>query len=85
MTKGDRDGEDEEEGGGGRGRTERSCMDRVSIRETELPEAKARRPEEVTSAAPPLLRPGGPGSIDSHGFGSEDGGEIVAIFIFVYK
>lgn len=61
-----------------------SCIDRVSIKEIELPDANARRPDEVMSDAPPLLRPGGPGSIDSHGFVVvvvEEGGEIDAIVV----
>lgn len=65
MTKGERDEEEEE--GGGRGMAVTSCIDRMSTTEMELPAAKARRPEPDMSAAPPLLRPGGPGIVDSHG------------------
>ena len=54
------------EGGGGMGRAERSCMERVSTTEMELPEGKARRPCGPRSADPKLLRLGGPGSMESH-------------------
>lgn len=36
--------EEEEEGGEGIGKEERSCIERVSTMERELPEGKARRP-----------------------------------------
>lgn len=64
MTNGDR--ELELEGlGEGRGRVEMSWRERESTTEMELPEAKARRPEELRSADPKLLRLGGPGSVQS--------------------
>jgi hypothetical protein len=52
--------------GEGRGRVEMSWRERESTTEIELPEAKARRPEELRSADPKLLRFGGPGSVQSH-------------------
>lgn len=58
--------------------TEINCMDLMSTRQTELPDAKAKRVEEdVMSIAPALLRPGGPGSIDENVFAN--GGVRVAI------
>lgn len=55
-----------EEGGGGIGKEETNCMDFVSTMEMELPEGNARRPWELRSEDPKLLRLGGPGSIESH-------------------
>lgn len=55
-----------EEGGGGIGNDETNCIERVSTMEIELPEGNARRPWELRSEDPKLLRLDGPGSIDSH-------------------
>lgn len=51
--------------GGGIGKTQTSCMERVSRIGTVLPAAYARRPVDTRSADPPLLREGGPGSMQS--------------------
>ena len=69
VTNGEREAvlvEEEGEDGGGMGKEETSCIERVSMMETELPEGKARRPLELRSADPKLLRLGGPGSMLSH-------------------
>lgn len=74
MTKGESDVEDDVAvvvvavvmaAGGGIGKTEMSCMERVSRIGTVLPAAYASRPVDMRSAAPPLLRDGGPGNMQS--------------------
>lgn len=66
MTNGERELEELEELGGGRGRVVMSWRERVSRIATELPAEKARRPEGLRSADPKLLRLGGPGSMQSN-------------------
>lgn len=88
MTKGEReedeDEDEDEEGGGGMGMVEMSCMERESTTETELPAAKAIRPEELKSADPKLLRLGGPGSMQSQeSCGSDDGDDDVIVVVVV--
>lgn len=63
VTKGERDAAELVAVGGGIGIVEMSWRERESRMETEEPDAKANKPEELKSADPKLLRLGGPGSM----------------------
>lgn len=65
VMKGEREGEEVEEGGGGRGKVEINWRERASTMEMEEPEGKARRFEDERSREEKLLREGGPGRIVS--------------------
>lgn len=65
VMKGEREGEELEMEGGGRGIVEMSWSERESTTEMEDPEGKASRPDGERSMEPKLLRDGGPGSIQS--------------------
>lgn len=62
----DEDDDDDVAEGGGMGKEERSCIERESTMERELPEGNAMRPWALRSADPKLLRLGGDGSMKSH-------------------